>query len=674
MPRECPEWCANGRLRRTRTAYSRHRHELAHRPPGSTRNRIGFPHPVQGRPDYSDSRVPPLEAIAEFTDSTVKPPSPAGNDTTERAFLAANDLIKESPLPRGPSLQLGRNYLYDKWTLPFLMFDELDRTLFCSKLTCNVSLTWANVPRGIPGRTFPPGLKCPRITIELSEKVLLNASKICILTALLHQMIHAYFLQCCGYRTEETRSTGYNLGHGPDFLALKAVISRKLPGTFLGPKSSRLYSEEGPSSCGRAKGYKSYAEPKPGSSKCYGSDHPLSRKEKEILRLWIKHALSTCKGTKTIECGTRPSKTYEDPVIVHIMLAVKLIYLLRSDTKKYFIIQKGESEASAAPSAFYKLKLEDYIELHFEKRIFPLERKYTSDLPELTKSPFFTNKRELHFPSTFSWSEFRSLYSFLVYKEFDPRLSSIHSESSSKDYKPGLPVILTKKDGSEQYLSTSIAAAQLGSTLSFKPLTTHAIHRLNNLGWTTNNPVKALAQIYHDSSSPNSDLRAWVKTWLALKTPSVPDAIYAKSFPTNLAVLKNHAKFKNEFALLREKEKDKKKELNSDIEAVEKQLTEAAAKAAIEAAVKDGAVKEAAEKEKKAKGGADKTGPCSTHAHGESWDAPYRWQHDPSYHGMGPPANRYQGWPNRIPPDGDTAGKCSCSHCQGYPQGRSWHS
>ena len=246
----------------------------------------------------------------------------------------------------------------------------------------------------------------------------------------------------------------------------------------------------------------------------------------------------------------------------------------------------------------------------------------------------------------------------------------MHSDSQSNDYKPGPPVILTKMDNSQQYLSTSIAAAQLGSTLGFKPLTTHAIHRLSNLGWTTNNPVKALAQIYHGPCSPNSDLRGWVKSWLAVKLPTSPDAAYAKSYPTNLAVLKTHPNYKNEFAVLREKEKDKKKELNSDIEAVEKQLAEAAVKAATEAAVKYAVAKEAAEKEEKAKEAAANTGCCSGHTHGESWDAPYRWAHDHGFPGVKPPpASPYSGWPYGVPPQGGNATSCLCGHCQGYPKG-----
>ncbi len=422
------------------------------------------------------------------------------------------------------------------------------------------------------------------------------------------------------------------------------------------------------------------------------------------VKLWIDRAAASSffsfestttvsdKGNKPIENGSQASKGYSSPDLLHKILEMGLTIFLRSDARKFYAIERGESEPSSAPSKYQKMKLEDYIELHFDKRIYPLERKYTNDLLELSKSGHFTNKRELHFPSTFGWSEFRSLYHFLVYRDFEPTLASVQADSLSKDYKPGLPIILTRKDSSQQYLSTSIAAALLGSTLKFTPLTTHAIYRLKTLGWTTNNPIKALAQIYHGSDSPNSDLRGWVKSWLAVRLPTSPDAAYAKAYLTNLAVLKSHPEWKKEFAALQEKEKDKKKELNSDIEAAEKQIVEAAAKATSEAASKEAASKAA-------------NANCSSQASGQPchpWDPQHRCQQTPLHSPMDPhrnpsmntiprpsaaapfapdPITGYPSWPSTgsygcTSPRGNNQA-CSCGRCQGYPQdtrkGWGWH-
>ena len=692
MPWESSRWNGAGRLQRTRPAYSRHRHDLAHRLTGSTRDGIRVPHLAHGRLDDLSCRIPSREELAQLMDPNTKPLSPAGHDDIERAFVAASKSFLNPSSPRVALLEPERIRMCDKWVLPFLVFDELDKMLFCSKLKGNVCLKWSDLPWSISGSTSRAGLRNPRITVELSERLLSNGG---VLTALLHQMIHAYFLQCCGYWTGEADSTGYNLGHGPEFLALKVMISL----IFLRIPQEKIWSAlnnwnplDNIRPSGRFRISATFAESKSGCSSCYRSDRLLGKKEQSRLKFWMDYAITSFseKPTTTISCvdkkymeqSSQAYKGYGSPNSLCETLVPKLIILSSSDGKKFHIIKQGDSEASAAPSTYNNLKLDDYIELHFDKRIFPLQRKYTNDLQDLSKSPFFTNERELHFPSTFGWPEFRSLYSFLVYKEFDPTLASIHADSLSKDYKPSPPVILPKKNGSAQYLSTSIAAAQLGATLSFKPLITHTLHRLNNLGWTTNNPVDALGKIYHGSSSPNSDLRAWVKTWLAIKVPTSPDAAYAKSYPTNLAVLKNHTNWKNEFALLREKEKDKKKELNADIEAVEKQVAEAATKAASEAAVKDAAIKDAKIKEdaKKEAAGKSGTGGCGRHEHAlpyPHWDPRHNWNCDPVHPPTDPCLNPgmnhslmngYPNWPFSGNYGNSLHGantRCACGICRG---------
>ena len=688
MPWEFSRWSGAGRLQRTRPAYSRYRHDSDHRLPGSTPAGIRAPHLVHGWLDDLSCRTPSREELAQLLDTNAKPLSPTGHDAIERAFVAASKSFSNPSSPRMALLDTDMIRMCGKRILPLLVFDELDKILFCSKLKGNVCLEWSDLPWGVPGCTSRAGLKNPRITIELSERLLSNASKGAVLTALLHQMIHAYFLQCCGYQTREAGNTDHDLGHGSEFLALKVMISL----TFLRIPEKQIWSplnQWNPLDSGRPAGRvrvsTTYTRSKPGCSSCYGSDRLLGKKEQSRLKYWMDYAITSFSKEhattvssiekKAIEQSSQASKGYGSSNSLCENPEAELTIPFSSDTKKFYIIKQGDSEASAAPSTYYDLKPDDYIELHFDKRIFPLQRTYTNDLQGLSKSPFFTNKRELHFPSTFGWPEFRSLYSFLVYKDFDPTLASIHADSLSKKHKPGPPIVLPKKDGSAQYLSTSIAAAQLGTTLSFKPLTTHALHRLNNLGWTTNNPVDALEKIYHGSSTPNSDLRAWVKTWLAVKVPTSADAAYAKSYPTNLAVLKNHTNWKNEFALLREKEKDKKKEMNTDVEAVEKQIAEAATKAASEAAVQDAAVKDAKAKEdaKKEAAGKSGTGGCGPHGHVlpyPHWDPRHNWNYDPVHPGINPnPINGYPNWPfpgvyGNPPHEANT--RCACGNCRGY--------
>ena len=631
-----PRYSGYGRPRRTKAAHSRHHNDLVHRGFGSTRDNIDDPYDLYSELHHSPSRIPSKKDLIHLQDRTASPSSPASYVTIEQALAAAVNLIRCSPAPGVALVKASCAVDQTKW--PFLFFNELDKIFFCSKLKGNVCLELsAKLPWGIPGRTSQAGVRSPRITIELSVNLIAKATETGVLTVLLHQMIHAYLLQCCDYTTEIVGNHGYDLSHGSAFLVLKNMIDMRLSQS---PSSwNPLYSA---TSSGRAGGPPIYPEFRPGSSFCCTGDDPLSRDDINDLLIYADSLSSSSTGKPSISCpneekasiqyGSQASKRCEAFNFLCYNLVAGLTVLISSDAKIFSAIRRDESEASAAPTKFYNMKLEDYIELHYEKRILPLERSYINNLQDLSKSPFFTNKRELHFPdSIFAWPEFRSLYHFLVYPDFEPTLASIHANTLSKEYKAGPPVILPRKDGKQQYLSTSIAAAQLGSELKFKPLTTQAIHRLNNLGWTTNNPIKALTQIYHGSFSPNSDLRSWVKTWLAVKTPaSSSDAAYAKTYPTNLALLQNHPDYKGEFAALKEKEKDKKKEFNADVEAAEKSITEAAVKAATEAAVKAAA-------DTAAKAASNASYPAHTP---HSWDPQHQYYHGTStYSGMNPNPN-----------------------------------
>ncbi len=294
MPWEFERNYDNGRYHRTRPANSRRHRYPVHRPLSSVWNDRDVLHLAHGCRGGSPSRPPSREAIAQLGDPTARPISAAGHETTEQAFVLAARPILDSASPRMAFLEPEQSYPYDNWSLPYLAFDELDRKLFRSKLRGNVCLKWSMIPYGIPGRTSRAGLEYPRITIELSD-ILPNTTKIGVLTALLHQMIHAYFLQCCGYQSEGQGRSGYGLGHDFEFLAFKDLISRKYSSVLPRRKSSVPFSWnplDNPRLPGRGREHSSLIRSQPGCSNCHQKDSPLW--EEDILHLasWIQHAAS----------------------------------------------------------------------------------------------------------------------------------------------------------------------------------------------------------------------------------------------------------------------------------------------------------------------------------------------------------------------------------------------
>ena len=118
----------------------------------------------------------------------------------------------------------------EKQSLPFRIFNDLDKELFRSVLRGNVSLCWAHLSRGYLSETRPAGIENdPRIQILLSHQLHEEARPVTIIVSLLHQMIHAYYLQCCGSLDYEFSGTGHDLGHGYEFYALMRSMEKKLP-------------------------------------------------------------------------------------------------------------------------------------------------------------------------------------------------------------------------------------------------------------------------------------------------------------------------------------------------------------------------------------------------------------------------------------------------------------
>lgn len=162
--------------------------------------------------------------------------------------------------------------------LPFVIFNEIDQTLFSKILKGNVVLKWSSLPNSLPGMTTKPGGKHPRITIELSNKFLYRDGvykedgRGHIVATLLHQMVHAYLLQCCDYKNPDTAGSQHDLGHGREFSTIINLIHKRLmpieymehPAMF-GCRSWQL-DTEGPAR-GRLPARRTYAA-EAGSSTC----------------------------------------------------------------------------------------------------------------------------------------------------------------------------------------------------------------------------------------------------------------------------------------------------------------------------------------------------------------------------------------------------------------------
>ena len=107
--------------------------------------------------------------------------------------------------------------------LPYALFCDIDERVFGGVLKGNVHLRFdQKFPSGLAGATIRPSQQEKRrITIELSRDLVFKQKPGAIVEVLLHEMIHAYLLQCCG---PQERTKGHDLQHGPEFSSAAFVV------------------------------------------------------------------------------------------------------------------------------------------------------------------------------------------------------------------------------------------------------------------------------------------------------------------------------------------------------------------------------------------------------------------------------------------------------------------
>jgi len=182
--------------------------------------------------DGPNHPTPSAESLHRLQDKGAPPHSKPSRLDLEEAFGLMHEALQNTHITTIPCLARSSDWgsHFSGRDLPFMVFGDLDRKLFRSTLEGNVYLKWASLPRGVRGRTSRPGLDGrPRITIKLSHRV--AKDRAATLGVLLHQMIHACYLQSCGHKNKGVIGKGHDLRHKEEFENLRRSIKEHfLPG------------------------------------------------------------------------------------------------------------------------------------------------------------------------------------------------------------------------------------------------------------------------------------------------------------------------------------------------------------------------------------------------------------------------------------------------------------
>ncbi|KAL8783603.1 MAG: hypothetical protein Q9213_004532 [Squamulea squamosa] len=476
--------------------------------------------------------------------TTAEPTNRSLTHSPEEAFTLAEQALQGHFRTRIHCMTVPRARMStaQKRHLPFQVFSEIDREFFRSVLKGNVSLGWSKLAPGVLSRTRPADLdKNLRTRIELSPVLSEEGGRQDVLVALIHQMVHAYYLQCCGYHNQHVGAAGgHDLGHSQAFLALLKCVGQHCQ-PLRKALSSDLwtpYPRHGRTHHG------SLEEPVVRVSSCYARG---SRFNDVDIQDWRNTAVAT---TISLQEAQKPSGASQQ---VDSRLFPKTVY---SMTKE------GEEEK---PKSLDLLQYhrEAYIFLQFENRHYDVLRSSITDLAALEKSPYFKDKSFLQLPTNTSHENFMILWFFLVHRGFPSALRDLNGPEAM--ISKGPPAIRPYDSGAPKQLMQLLTAFYLGGELKYQAFQDHILTGLRSTQATAEDPMAILEKIYDSPSvsqqsltsisykAADPQLREWVRAWLDMDLSVSNMRQYGATHKTNLGVLRHHPTWSQRFAQLRNK-------------------------------------------------------------------------------------------------------------------------
>ncbi|MCJ1379952.1 hypothetical protein MMC17_003055 [Xylographa soralifera] len=443
----------------------------------------------------------------------------------------------------------------DKLTYPFDVFNNIDQALFSGVLKGNVFLKWEFLQRGICGRTSRAGFAAsPRISIELSDNLRRGPTSL-ILEALVHQMLHAYLLQCCGSREPNVEANGHDLAHDLEYSTLAYLIQKFLLDQELPRCPACLgYHIDTCPPVQRRSAIKRLTGPcitGPGSSNCEAKPGNMTLKSIQDYNQHVKRTTPTL-SLKIQHRSPLDSNKVPRPL-----------------SQYYHIFSNHTGKAVPQLRTTYGSS-EKYIEFHFQDRAFRVL------LPQGTAQPSLGDRIKSNpvFKVPGDDEEtFKRLLSFIETGDYKTGGSERQPKASSTS-RPGPPVIVEYNANSKAFLLVDIKVYRLGMEIEFKELKTLALQNLSHQCQTDEDPCAALEYVYHGGpvketkgeakkttiKPPDSALRDWVKAWLKVPCGS--------PFFDNLGILQKHPLWAEKYSKLRERGS----ELVTDIDSIEKEL------------------------------------------------------------------------------------------------------
>lgn len=379
--------------------------------------------------------------------------------------------------------------------IPFRIFNKLNEILFAGHLKNAVYLELRKLHPDVSGATYTHGWgldpKVKRVSVYLNKDTFQQARSRDLIGALIHHMIHAYFLVACGPQVEKETAYG-RLDHGAHFGKIMTTI-RNLTGLHGRPLTSLDYGHTL-----NQRNHLFYDEYTYHQRKPYR--HRSTRKEK----WYCSHcpsdvpSLSNSEVEKWYTTTSKPLLTLPTPLRSS---TVKIYNPLRHTLET---VPRGETTPSPTSVEFIYKDNSTLVPLtHLDA--FPSIR-YAFEKAKcryLELNEFISQDTILRF--------YELLHSGGSY--YGPELKHMASVSPPGSRRKGPPVIKSPSTG-EPYLLTDIRMYKMGAIISFDEVKAIALERMYRYGVTYEDPVGLLSELFGCGGEPDAEMKVWTRRFL----------------------------------------------------------------------------------------------------------------------------------------------------------------
>ena len=395
---------------------------------------------------------------------------------------------------------------------PRIIFNRLDKALFGGKLKNMVYLRWKSHITFACGTTSAPGVVrgISRICIELNKVPFEQGygNMDVLLDALIHQMIHAFFLVCCGAQPKGAKEDG-RLADGLHFGVLLHTIQDISKQCIGGPLDLIFYTTRRRA---RDRGLAHNGMSTPPRQNDNASWISVSPRGGVVITAPADGQSHCSHDNRSI----RPEQI-KNWQVEHYARAIDL-----NMDQKGEIIYNFNDEGRLVK--IHRLKThpsENYIELIWDKKRIMIPRGNALKFRSLRRPLEKDSKFELMLPEC-SPSTLRYLRSFLRHgRYFDRgmREQEILEPTSHRARGPPVLVDPTSRDRPVDRMVEHIRVFKVAEAMKFEELQRCALKRLHTMPVAADDPIEALKELYNegkDSGNPiHAELHKWARCFLA---------------------------------------------------------------------------------------------------------------------------------------------------------------